>query len=188
MLVEIWKPIENYEGFYEISTYGNVRSLSHMDKMNRFHPGKMLRPQKHDKGYLQIVLCKEGIKKRCYMHRLVANAFIPNSDPEKYCEVNHIDEDKTNNHVSNLEWCYHKYNATYGTILQRKADSTAKPVVGTNIETGEEKLFRSQTDAAKELGVAQAGISKALRKKRLNGDLKIAYGYTWRYKEAGQNG
>lgn len=186
--MELWKPINGYEGFYEISSCGNVRSLPHFDKMNRYRPGKLLQPQRHDKGYLQITLCKEGAKKRFYIHRLVADAFIQNQEPTKYCEINHIDENKTNNHVDNLEWCYHKYNMTYGTLLQRKGDNTAIPVVGTDIKTGEEKFFRSQTDAAKELGVTQAGISNALRGKRKNGEKKIAYGYTWRYKEAGQNG
>lgn len=183
--MEVWKQVRGYEGLYEVSNMGNVKSLTHTDRLNRVHNGRVLKPQLHNKGYLQLMLCKDGEKKRKYIHRLVAEAFVENPNPQKYTEINHIDENKQNNIAENIEWCYHKYNMRHGTLHKRKADKCVKPVIARNVFTGETVEYRSQTDAAKELGIPQSAISTALRKKRKNGEPKVAYCRIWEYKEVG---
>lgn len=113
-LIEVWKPIEGYEGNYEISSFGNVKSCARF-RMSRggFSPirEKILKRKLSDTGYYQIGLCKDGIKKYFSIHRLVAKAFIPN--PLGKPTVNHIIPDKLNNKVSNLEWSTSKEQATH---------------------------------------------------------------------------
>lgn len=111
---EIWLPIEGYGGLYQVSNYGRVKSLDY----NRTKQEKILRQGKNKYGYLMVVLYKEGKGKTIKIHRLVAQAFIPN--PNNYPCVNHKDECKTNNCVDNLEWCTQKYNIKYGTCQQRR--------------------------------------------------------------------
>lgn len=103
---EIWKDIPGYEGLYQISNYGSVKSLDryvkHYKGGSKLIKGKNIAP-KIDKGYLRIKLCKLGEKKYYTVHRLVALTFINN--PNNLPVINHIDGDKLNNHISNLEWC-----------------------------------------------------------------------------------
>ncbi len=113
--MEKWRPVKGYEGLYEVSDAGRVRSLDAVrpcGKSVRFSKGRTLRIQKSSNGYRQVVLSKEGNSRYFRVHRLVAEAFLDN--PYGLPEVNHIDEDKTNNAVSNLEWCTHQYNNSYG--------------------------------------------------------------------------
>ena len=108
-MIEIWKPIKNYEELYEVSNLGNVRNAKTF---------KTLRKIKHRQGYQMTSLYKDG-KQKCFLiHRLVAIAFIEN--PKNLKEINHIDENKENNVVSNLEWCDRIYNANYGTSKTRR--------------------------------------------------------------------
>lgn len=100
--LEEWRDISGYEGLYQVSNMGKVRNCK----------GKLLKPQKHIRGYLCVGLCKNGTYKRYTIHRLVALAFCEN--PFGFDEVNHIDEDKQNNRYDNLEWCSHLYNVNYG--------------------------------------------------------------------------
>lgn len=99
-----WRAIPGYEGLYEVSDFGSVRSL--------FRYKKQLKPSKQSNGYLSVDLFKEKRRKHCLIHRLVAMAFIPN--PENLPQINHKDENRTNNTVENLEWCSAKYNMNYG--------------------------------------------------------------------------
>ena len=112
---EIWKPISNYEGLYEISNKGQIKSVGRYIKSNhnntRFQEEKIRKLTVNNKGYITVRLCKNGKYKTFLVHRLVAETFIPN--PLGYNEINHKDENKTNNKVDNLEWCSHDYNINY---------------------------------------------------------------------------
>ena len=107
-MIEEWRDIEGYEGLYMVSSLGRVKSIGY-DKERILKPGKI------GYGYLQVCLFKDGKRKRYLVHRLVANAFIPNT--ENLPEVNHKDEDKTNNRVSNLEWMTSKDNTRYSQAI-----------------------------------------------------------------------
>ena len=117
IIKEKWKSVEGFEGLYEISNLGRVKSLGN----NKSRKERILKPKKHRDGYLQVCLCRNGKHKMFQVHRLVATMFIPN--PEDFEQVNHRDEVKTNNCVSNLEWCSRKYNSNYGTRNIRVATS-----------------------------------------------------------------
>lgn len=126
---EQWKDIKGYEGLYEVSNFGNVRSLDRVIRSK--HNGTMLRKGRiltpfyeEKKGYYQVSLSKDGKNKKHRVHRLVASAFLDN--PHNYTDVNHKDEVKTNNNVDNLEWCTRKYNNNYGT----KPERTRKAMMG----------------------------------------------------------
>ncbi len=118
---EIWKPIAGYEGCYEVSNLGRVRSLE------RYVPSKCgscrivrasdVKQRLSNKGYFRVYLCVSQVRKWKYVHRLVAEAFIPN--PNNYPCVNHKDENPKNNCVDNLEWCTYSYNRNYGTLPER---------------------------------------------------------------------
>lgn len=118
---EVWKPISGYENYYEVSSLGRIRSVDRYTKfvregllVNRKTNGYLLSQTLDGKGnYLQVNLSKNGKSKSELVHRIVAKAFIEN--PNNLPEVNHKDENKTNNAVSNLEWCDHYYNNHYGT-------------------------------------------------------------------------
>lgn len=110
--MEIWKEIEGYAGLYEVSNWGNIRSLKF---------GRKLNPAVNSSGYKLISLSKEGKSKSFSVHRLVAEAFIPNSN--NYPCINHKDENKTNNHVGNLEWCTQKYNCNYGNYNKKLSEA-----------------------------------------------------------------
>lgn len=108
--MEIWKAVIGYEDIYEVSNFGNVRSLPRMDSNGHEWKGKTLKQAKSGKNkpYLKVNLCKEGTQKVVYVHRIVAQAFLPN--PENKYDVNHIDGDKLNNKLENLEWVTRKEN------------------------------------------------------------------------------
>lgn len=123
---EIWKEIKHYEGLYEVSNLGRVRSLDRRvlnpktGVMQLYH-GKILAQSDNGRGYLIVSLWKDGKGKSEYVHRLVALTFLPN--PYMLPQVNHIDEVKSNNELSNLEWCNSGYNNSYGTKTQRQSET-----------------------------------------------------------------
>ena len=140
-MIEEWRPIEGYEGLYEVSNTGRVRSLDMYVKGKgyRLHKGKVLSPAKNKNGYLKVNLHCNGKRKTITVHRLVAEAFIPNSD--NLTQVNHRDEDKTNNNVENLEWCDVKYNLSYGTARIRERDTKIQKGLCTGLSR---KEYRKQ--------------------------------------------
>ena len=117
--MEEWKSIPGYEGLYEVSSYGRVRSVDRYDNRNCFRKGKVLSPGIRLDGYLIINLCCNGKYKTISVHRLVALTFLPN--PDNLPCVNHKDEDKTNNRVDNLEWCTQQYNLNYNDVQKRRS-------------------------------------------------------------------
>ena len=115
---EVWRDIAGYEGMYQVSDLGRVRSL-------KYGKVRVLKPNKNKYGYLVVGLSKENKRKTVKVHRLVASAFIPNDDDSK-TQINHRNEDKTENKVSNLEWCTAQYNLTYNDLHHRR--KCRKPV------------------------------------------------------------
>lgn len=165
--MEIWRDIEKYEGLYQVSNQGRVKSL-------KFGKEKILKSGKDKDGYLKVDLCKDGKKKTCQVHRLVAQAFIDN--PSNLEQVNHKDEDKTNNNVSNLEWCSAKYNMNYGTHNERVAKALSKQVNQYSLDDKLIATYPSTMEVERQLGYSNKNISKCCL-----GKYKQAYKYKWRY-------
>ena len=164
MTDEIWCPIKGYEGLYEVSDQGMVKSIGYGKE-------RILKPARNT-GYLQVNLWKNGEMKTYRVHRLVAKTFIPN--PNNLQEINHKDENKENNSVLNLEWCDRKYNINYGTRNQR----VSKPVIQYTKSGEFVKEWKSGIDVQRNLGYHQQYISECC-----NGRYKSAYGFIWRFKD-----
>lgn len=165
---EIWKDVVGFEGLYQVSNLGNVRSER-----------KVLKPLKRRHGYLSVFLYdRKGDYKQVSIHRLVAEAFIPN--PNGYAEVNHKDECKTNNVATNLEWCTHKQNSSHGTRGERigkanKNGKRSKPVVAIDMFGNVAFEFPSIQEANRNGFDASAVCISAK-----TGAARC--GYLWRYK------
>ena len=166
--MEIWKDIIGFEGHYQVSNKGKIRSI----KNNKI---KELKPYKEIKrcGYLSVYLRLPGQKFTKKVHRLVAEAFIPN--PNGFPEVNHIDENKENNCVENLEWCTGEYNLCYGTRLKRISESNKMKVAQYSLNGELLEIFNSQGEAAEKTNSTQGGISDCIR-----GRIKTHNGYIWK--------
>lgn len=117
-MTEIWKDIEGFEGLYQVSNLGNIKSLSRIYFSGNRHNTKkyveehILTPRKTKTGYCRVMFVKDGKKQDYYIHRIVALTFLQN--PDNLPDVNHKDENKENNSVDNLEFCTRKYNCNYG--------------------------------------------------------------------------
>lgn len=187
MKTEEWKDVVGYEGLYEVSNLGNVRSV---DKYIPFNGTISLRKgivlkQGIVQGYKQVVLCKHGKTKNYRVHRLVAQTFIPN--PDNLPEINHKDEDKTNNRVDNLEFCTYKYNSNYGKCKQKISKALkgklinrtdqSKPILQFTKKGEFVAEYPSQKEAERQTGVNSGNISLCCGCK-----LKSAGGYKWQYK------
>jgi hypothetical protein len=153
---EEWKDIDGFNGLYQVSTFGNIRSNSNQVK------GKNMKPVTVG-GYLRVKLCKGDSKKPFFIHRIVANAFI--SNPDGNPQVNHIDLDKTNNRVSNLEWCTPSHNIRHSYANGRtKKDSSKNTYKGNKLTSSDVERIMSmrgtmmQKDIAKIFGVTPAVI------------------------------
>lgn len=168
---ETWKDIEEYEGLYQVSNMGRVKSVRR---------NIILRPSIRN-GYKRVTLYTNNIPKRYSIHRLVAMAFIPN--PDNLPQVNHKDENRTNNCISNLEWCTQEYNINYGTGNKRRAQkqlnnkNKSKVVLQYSLDGTFIKEWKSTMDVQRKLGFGQSHIVQVCKGKR-----RIAYGYIWKYK------
>ena len=153
---ETWKDVVGYDGLYKVSDKGNVLSVVRRDSRGNRCGGRILKPTCHKDGYSRVSLYKNGIVKIKSTHRLVAEAFIPNTNG--FSQVNHRDEVKDNNNVENLEWCDSKYNINYGTRTER----LSKKVRAFNVETGEVVTFNSTREAERK-GYNSSAVSQASR-------------------------
>ena len=137
--MEEWRDIKGYEGYYQISNFGRVKSLSRDVGSNRCKKETIMKTSLDKDGYEHLVLRKNGKQRHFRVNRLVAEAFLEN--PNNYPQVNHKDEDKTNNNANNLEWCSAKYNVNYGS----RTEKASKKVIC--VTTG--KIFKSIAEASK---------------------------------------
>ena len=141
-MTEIWKDIPGFEGYYQVSNTGKVRSMdrNHIvstrygGTTSRRDKGRVITGTSNGNGYLAVYLQRDGKRTRQYIHRLVADAFVPRQEGKN--TVNHKDHDRQNNSAENLEWCTQKYNVRYSADLMRKAKSTHRPS-----NTGEKYIY-----------------------------------------------
>ena len=171
--MEIWKDIEGYEGLYQVSNKGRAKRLQSKGCKQE----RILTPVKNRCGYLRVTLCKDGQRRIYSVHRLVVQTFLPN--PDNLPQVNHIDENKTNNTISNLEWCTNEYNCNHDTHNERSAKTKSKPVLGISLDKKIYLYFNRTMDAERLAGFKNGAISKCCR-----GKLKTHKGYTWMYADS----
>jgi len=167
---EIWKSIFGYDGLYEVSNLGNIRSLP-----RKTTKGKILKPAPDKDGYYKVSLSKNNIKKNFYIHRVVAIAFLgipQNSEPL----INHKDENKQNNSVTNLEWCTPKYNTNYNGLSKRREEYRKKPIAQYTLKMEFVKIWSCRGEAEKELKTSAGNITSCCLGKR-----KTALGFIWKY-------
>lgn len=188
LLNEIWKNIKNYEGLYQVSNYGRVKSLEKISKINgRIYPTKILKCHIGTKKYLDVDLCKNGTSKRHRIHRLVAEHFIPN--PENKPQVNHEDTNKQNNRVDNLSWNTNSENQQHafanGLNYRKKYGESpkAKRIYQYSLDGVFIKEWDSVVRIRDVLGYSDGYICQCCKHK-----YKTAYGYIWIYKEEIDNG
>lgn len=163
--MEQWKDIQGFEGLYQVSNTGLVRSLGNGKSYNSKHRIPRLIKQKHNQRYMYVSLCNDSKFKSCRVHRLVANAFIQNPLNKK--EVNHIDGDKLNNNVTNLEWSTSKENHAHAkqnglSHHEGAKNKRSKPIIAISITDGELVCYQSINMAAKALQISAGGISNVL--------------------------
>lgn len=184
---EIWRDVGGYEDYYQVTNFGRVKRLAGKGCRQE----RILKPQKRNDGYLQVCLFKKGKMKNFLVHRLVAQAFIPN--PDNLPCVNHRDENPSNNFVfvredgsidfkqSNLEWCTQGYNLEYGTARERMAKALTNGKkskrVAQKTKDGElVKIWPSTMEVQRQTGYDQGNIGKCCRGKQ-----KSYKGYLWEY-------
>lgn len=178
---EIWKDIPSYEGYYQVSNLGNFRSLPRIIKYKnngtRNYPSKLLLLETTKDNYKRITLMKEGVKTRYQAHRLVAITFIPNIENKPY--INHIDGNKSNNGVTNLEWCTASENVLHADRIGLRNMSLHQPSNSQKIKCVETNTtFASCLKAVKWLNKTATSVSALIRGVRKNGK---AFGYHWEF-------
>jgi hypothetical protein len=184
--MEIWKDIVGYEGLYQVSDMGRVRSLDRIVNGNggsQLKKGKTLKQDVNMNGYSLVRLCKYGVAIGVSVHRLVALAFLPNDNTS--LQVNHKDEVKANNNLDNLEWCTASYNTNYGSrndIVARKLTNhplKCKRVLQFDINMNLIKEYESTRECERQ-GFHQSSVQRCCVGKQ-----KTHIGYLWKYKEVG---
>lgn len=159
--MEVWKDIPEYEGKYQASSLGRVRSVA---------SGKIMSSNRNNGDYIVVNLYKNKKKKSFLVHRLIAKTFI--SNPERLPVVNHKNENKQDNRVCNLEWCSASYNSSYGSRKKKQAEKLGKRVLC--VETGE--IYMSIGLAGKAVGKAYQDISRACKSEK-----RTCAGYHWKF-------
>lgn len=171
-LFEEWRDIKGYEGIYKISNLGRVKSFKRPYRVKE----KILKPLINRNGYYQVCLCKNSKAGLYYVHRLVWIAF--NGQIIENMQVNHINEVKTDNRLSNLNLMTQKENLNWGTRNERSAKNRSKSVLQFDLNDNLIKEFPSLMQVYRELGFSYQNIVDCC-----NGKRKQAYGYKWKYKE-----
>ena len=177
---EIWKDINGFEGYYQISNQKRVKSIKryvkHSKGGSKIVNEKIIKPFFNGR-YFQVCLSKEGVIYEPSLHTLLAEAFIPNPNNLPY--VNHKDCDTTNNNLDNLEWCTPSYNTNYADANTKRIlnQQSKTPIIQYDLKENFIKEWDSQQRASKELGINQPDIWRVL-----NGKRKTAGGFIWKYK------
>lgn len=171
-MIEIYKDIQGYEGKYQISNLGNVYSLI---------TNKILKPRLTLDGYYQVDLCKDGVKRHLYIHRLVAQSFLDN--PKNYKIVNHKDENSMNNIVSNLEWCDSTYNNNYGNCKRKISEANSIKINQYDMNGNFIKQWLGVNNIERCLKINKGNICMCCKGKRNN-----AGGYKWEYMQELEQG
>lgn len=181
--MEIWKDIKGYEGLYQVSDEGTVRSTPRMIKSSRgnayqYFRGGILKHNLTSTGYHQVQLLKDGKRKTFMVARLVLDAFAPTDDMT--LQANHINENKDDNRLCNLEWTTPKENANWGTRNKRSGEKRRKAVIQMNLDGTEVAVWDSLTTAAKSIGTSRGNIYACC-----NFSNRTIGGYKWKYVSQG---
>ena len=181
--IEVWREVKGWEGRYEVSNWGRVRSFFDTHGNRRAEP-RILKPRKNGDGYLRVILRKDGKGIYKSVHRLVAEAFLPN--PLNLPQINHRNEIKDDNRLENLEWCDAKYNNNYGSRNEKAVKSLkgkfvnspnlSKRVLQYTLDGNLIREWPSLREVERQTGWNSGNISMAC-----NGKWKTAYGHVWRY-------
>lgn len=181
----IWKDVEGFNG-YQVSDTGLVKSNKYWGQFKRRNKGGLLEQRTYYNGYKYVNLYKKGHMYSLKVHRLVAQAFIPN--PNNYPQINHKDENRANNNASNLEWCDAKYNLNYNNLQIRQHNLQKRKIGAFNEDMKLIHYFPSLTDAGNY--VTSIGLSKNIKSAISNigyaankEKIRKNYGYLWRYLE-----
>lgn len=182
---EIWKDVPGYEGLYHVSNLGRVKRLPYQligrtigkkKEYIREFPERVMKATICANGYYRVTLSKDGKLYYKYIHRIVAETFIPN--PDSLPCINHKDENRTNNNVNNLEWCSYSYNNSYGNARYKFSKSYSinhsRAVEMLSLSGEKIREFSSVKEAAIFVGGTSTSIDRAIAKIR-----KTAYGYIW---------
>ena len=174
---EEWRDVAGYEGLYQVSSEGRVKSLERKVPKGygeRTVKERILKPKTNRYGYLIVGLYAGGKRKMFFVHRLVCQAFHDN--PENKLDVNHINENKTDNRACNLEWSTRKENCNHGTRNVRMAIAKSRPIAQYTLNGKLLKVWPSAKEVASQTGFSRGNICKAAK-----GNYKQAYGFRWKY-------
>lgn len=177
---EIWKPVVGYEGIYEVSNIGRVKSVDRLTSNGHKRKGALKKQHMNSYGYMITGLLMKNIP----VHRLVAEAFLPNDDPEHKTQVNHINECKTDNRACNLEWVTPKQNVNHGTRNKRISNKhinrkdQSKPVLQYTLDMEFVREWPSLGEIQRETGYKKTYISSCCNNKQRH---KTAYGFIWKF-------